>query len=266
MLSVLLALQKNTPSVFPSWPCICWPGEQGVCYMSSHCRDDQGLGEGIPAIPPPQPLLPKLQSQHIKSLDPLPSTLPASLCHLSGRAGFLPAKQWGYIRIFTKSWWGTDGTCSWCRSMVAMDLKDGICHSCFLRDKGNKTPFLIVRRERVDPGELPTICPSCASGKRCYRSVTICADDGLSIPCHRTITQDIRVSFLQAMPRWSIAATLLRNWMLWSCTTRSSDGDRPEISTIVPFRLSVRKRASNTWLHFLCLSYTIYCFNITQPN
>ena len=40
-----------------------------------------------------------------------------------------------------------------------MDLKDGICHSYFLRDKGNKTPFLMSAENEMDPGELPAHLP-----------------------------------------------------------------------------------------------------------
>jgi hypothetical protein len=51
-------------------------------------------------------------------------------------------------------------TCSRCQERwFAMDLKDGICHSCFLRDKGNKTPFLMSAEKEMDPGELPAHLP-----------------------------------------------------------------------------------------------------------
>ncbi len=51
-------------------------------------------------------------------------------------------------------------TCSRCQERwFDMDLKDGICHSCFLRDKGNKTPFLMSAENEMDPGELPTHLP-----------------------------------------------------------------------------------------------------------
>jgi hypothetical protein len=40
-----------------------------------------------------------------------------------------------------------------------MDLKDKICHACFLRDKGNKTPFLMSANNKIDLGELPAYLP-----------------------------------------------------------------------------------------------------------
>src|SRR5467141_671368 len=100
--------------------------------------------------------LAQLQSQHIKSLGPCRHP-----CATSPGAGFLPAEQWGYIRDFHKE---LDEvrmeTCSLCQERwFAMDLKDGICHSCFLRDKGNKTPFLVSAENEMDPGELPTHLP-----------------------------------------------------------------------------------------------------------
>jgi hypothetical protein len=36
-----------------------------------------------------------------------------------------------------------------------MDLKNEICHSCFLRDKSNKTPFLMSVENEMDLGEIP---------------------------------------------------------------------------------------------------------------
>jgi len=55
-------------------------------------------------------------------------------------AGFL-AEQWGCIRGFHKE---LDEirmeTCNRCQERwFAMDLKDGICHSCFLRDKATQS-------------------------------------------------------------------------------------------------------------------------------
>ncbi len=39
-----------------------------------------------------------------------------------------------------------------------MDLKDEVCHACFLRDKGKKTPtpFLMSTENEMDLGELLT--------------------------------------------------------------------------------------------------------------
>lgn len=40
-----------------------------------------------------------------------------------------------------------------------MELKNDICHACFRRDKGNKTPFLMSGENDMDPGELPAFLP-----------------------------------------------------------------------------------------------------------
>jgi hypothetical protein len=40
-----------------------------------------------------------------------------------------------------------------------MDLKSEVCHACFLRDKGNKTPFLMSAENEMDLGELPAFLP-----------------------------------------------------------------------------------------------------------
>jgi hypothetical protein len=36
----------------------------------------------------------------------------------------------------------------------AMDLKNKICYTCFLRDKGKKILFLISAENKIDPREL----------------------------------------------------------------------------------------------------------------
>ena len=51
-------------------------------------------------------------------------------------------------------------TCDRCQEhWFAMSLKDGICHSCFIRDKQNQTPFLMSVENHMDPGVLPAHLP-----------------------------------------------------------------------------------------------------------
>ena len=51
-------------------------------------------------------------------------------------------------------------TCIRCKERwFSMDLKNDICHRCFNRDKGNKTPFLMSAENEMDPGELPAHLP-----------------------------------------------------------------------------------------------------------
>ena len=40
-----------------------------------------------------------------------------------------------------------------------MDLKGDVCHACFLRDKGSKTPFLMSAENEMDPGDVPAYLP-----------------------------------------------------------------------------------------------------------
>jgi len=52
-------------------------------------------------------------------------------------------------------------TCTRCKEhWLAMDLKDTVCHRCYLRDKGSKTPFLMSAENGPDPGELPAHLPA----------------------------------------------------------------------------------------------------------
>ena len=51
-------------------------------------------------------------------------------------------------------------TCSRCRERwFAIELKDGICYACFLRDKGGKTPLLMSLDNEIDLGDVPADLP-----------------------------------------------------------------------------------------------------------
>jgi hypothetical protein len=112
-------------------------------------------------IPPYNPPESRLET-HILPLNPLESRL-ETLIHVPPRPpthpqtlGFLLANQWQFIQNFNAA---IDKvkieTCIWCKEhWFSMDLKDKICHACFLRDKGNKTPFLMSAKNEITPGEL----------------------------------------------------------------------------------------------------------------
>ena len=42
----------------------------------------------------------------------------------------------------------------------SMGLKGDICHTCFLRDKGSQSPFLMSTDNKIDPGEIPAHLPA----------------------------------------------------------------------------------------------------------
>ena len=94
------------------------------------------------------------------SVPPLPVPVPAQLVPPPA-AGFLPADQWGSIQNFHGDMNEHQmEPCTRCRERgFVMDLKDGICHSCFLRDKGNETPFLMSTENEMDPGAVPAHLP-----------------------------------------------------------------------------------------------------------
>jgi len=51
-------------------------------------------------------------------------------------------------------------SCSRCKERwFCMDLKNDVCHRCFNRDKGKKTPFLMSAENEMDLGELPAHLP-----------------------------------------------------------------------------------------------------------
>jgi hypothetical protein len=75
--------------------------------------------------------------------------------------GFLSDEKWGYIQDFNSAMERVQmEICDRCQEhWFAMELKDGVCRSCFLRDKGNQTPLLISAENNMDPGVLPAHLP-----------------------------------------------------------------------------------------------------------
>jgi hypothetical protein len=116
-------------------------------------------------VPPPNP--PKSRSEHPILLynPPLPRPEPSLLYVPTSppppAPGFLPDDQWQWIQIFHKAIAAVDmETCSHCREhWFSMDLKDAVCHSCYLRDKGSQTPFLMSADNEMDTEDVPAYLP-----------------------------------------------------------------------------------------------------------
>jgi hypothetical protein len=114
--------------------------ESSICHLS--------LPESRPQapllIPPPVPESP-----------PLPPPPPVQ------PAGFLPADQWKLIQNFHTA---LDGVkmeyCLRCREWwFSMGLRNETCDTCFLRDKGSQSPFLMSTDNEMDLGEIPAYLP-----------------------------------------------------------------------------------------------------------
>lgn len=76
-------------------------------------------------------------------------------------SGFLPAEQWQYLQDFHNAMARISmESCTRCKERwFLMDLKHGVCHCCFLRDRGNQSPHLMSADNSMDPGELPAHLP-----------------------------------------------------------------------------------------------------------
>jgi hypothetical protein len=121
----IIQAPPNPPSILPN--------------LLESCLDPR------PTPPPPT------QLSHPQSPIRVPTPLPAQ-----PEPGYLPSDQWQWIQGFHKAMAAVEmETCSRCKERwFSMDLKDNVCHSCFLRDKRNRTPFLMSAENDMDPGEL----------------------------------------------------------------------------------------------------------------
>src|SRR5271155_2705757 len=109
-------------------------------------------------IPPPNPLESRLGA----NIPPNPpESRPESPPIQPQAPGFLPADQWTSIQNFNRAMEQVKmESCSRCKERwFCMDLKNDVCHRCFNRDKGNKTPFLMSADNEMDPGEVPAHLP-----------------------------------------------------------------------------------------------------------
>ena len=51
--------------------------------------------------------------------------------------------------------------CVRCRERwFSIGLKNNICDTCFLRDKGSQSPFLMSTENEIDPGDVPAYLPA----------------------------------------------------------------------------------------------------------
>src|ERR1700712_69790 len=133
-------------------------------------------------IPPIQdqasrPVQPRIQLQPIQPIQhqvlpqpqvpqPIPTVLPQTwpypeLPIQPPVAGFLPAEQWEYLQRFHTAMEEVKmETCSRCKeSWFAMDLRETVCHRCFLRDNRGQTPWLMSEENNMVPGEVPAYLP-----------------------------------------------------------------------------------------------------------
>lgn len=99
------------------------------------------------------------------SAPPASPSLPQSLprpARPSPPPGFLPVEQWQWIQDFnTKMGSIYMETCNRCKQQwFLMDLKHGVCHTCFLRDQGGQTPYLMSVDNNMDPGERLASLPA----------------------------------------------------------------------------------------------------------
>jgi hypothetical protein len=90
---------------------------------------------------------------------------PATVLPLTEPTGFLPTDEWHQIQDFNKAMEAVQlETCQRCQERgFSMDLKEGICHRCFLRDTDSRkrpvTPFLMSAENNMDPGVVPSHLP-----------------------------------------------------------------------------------------------------------
>jgi len=121
----------------------------------------------LPIEPPPSPPNPPtepLPPQGPVKAPPI-ELQPVTALPLTEPTGFLPTDEWRRIQDFNQVIEAVRmETCQRCQEHgFSMDLKDGVCHRCFLRDTDNQkrpvTPFLMSVENNMDPGVIPSHLP-----------------------------------------------------------------------------------------------------------
>jgi hypothetical protein len=75
--------------------------------------------------------------------------------------GFIPDNQWRLIQDFNTAMDTVEmELCSRCQEQwFGMNLKDTVCHKCYLRDRKTQVPFLMSANNGMDPGVVPDYLP-----------------------------------------------------------------------------------------------------------
>jgi hypothetical protein len=73
----------------------------------------------------------------------------------------LPTDKWGYIRKFYAELDNIDieEYSRYRERWFEMGLRNSVCHRCSLRDKKDKTLFLMSTENGIDPGDIPSHLP-----------------------------------------------------------------------------------------------------------
>lgn len=114
-----------------------------------------------PILPPPRPEPSIRVHAPPPILAPPPQPDPPIRIPTPPPPGFLPPDQWRWVQNVHQEMAAIKmEACSRCKEFwFAMDLKDTVCHSCYLRDKRGQTPFLMSADNEMDPGDVPVHLP-----------------------------------------------------------------------------------------------------------
>ena len=151
-------------------------------------------------------------------------------------------------------------TCIRCRERwFAMDLKEDVCHACYLRDqKDRKTPFLMSTENEMDPGEVPADLPELTQIEemviaRCHVQMMVHRYRG-----HQYHYTGHCVSFMQSTVRTvEVLPNLPSELDVVVLRPSNSSGDvRYQRQFQADFR--VRRGAVLAWLYFLQANHPDY--------
>jgi hypothetical protein len=118
-----------------------------------------------PIIQAPLPRNPPVELPPPSPNEPQPLRAPITALPPTEPTGFLPTDEWQRIQDFNTAIAAVQiETCQRCQERgFSMDLKESVCHRCFLRDTDNQkrpvTPFLMSAGNNMDPGIVPSHLP-----------------------------------------------------------------------------------------------------------
>lgn len=159
-------------------------------------------------------------------------------------------------------------TCTRCNEhWFDMRLKDGVCHTCFLRDKRGAVPFLMSAANNMDPGEVPAHLPKLSQVEemtiaRSHVQMVLCRVRG-----HQYKYSGHCVSFMQNTVR--VVDTLPNiPAELDVVLLRPSDrvvGNEPQLRRQFRSDFRLRKSRVKAWLDFLVCNHPDYRDIVFSP-
>lgn len=155
-------------------------------------------------------------------------------------------------------------TCPRCQERgLEMDLKDGVCHRCFLRDRDSRgqlrTPYLMSAENNMDPGTVPSDLPELTQVEEMVIARAHVQMMVKRVRGHQYQYTGHCVSFLQNIVRTvNVLPTLPADLDIVLLRPSNQHANEPRYQRQFRMDFRVRRQCVLTWLYYLKANHPDY--------